>query len=273
MLCHNIAGNKKLKRAFGIYLYMQAVSDGSGVINFGTNAKTLASKLLFCTPRTIEMWICEAMRAKLIQKTQKTHYKITSINKIRSDYNLLHTGFYFVPVGKISIKDIFLIKFIYEQKQICHAACRYKLKNDIINSEIQEVVREKGIEYSDTGLKNCQIFDFSVGKLFFNEQQRFIMSLINTDYETGCKRYADLLGYNSASAFSYQKRRLKTLNAINYTARKIIMPDDRLKKYLTTKDSRETMLGHVQYFRRENTLNLFLCDRIDVFSYNNWGKC
>lgn len=272
LLCFKIAADKRLKRALGIYFYLKAISDGSGIINLNSEAKLRASELLFCTPRTIELWLSQAITLGLIKKFKDTYYKPVSLNAIREKYSIMHTGFYYVPVGLLPFKDIFLTKFIHEQKQICHAACKFKQNNDVINTEINEVVRQKGIEYSDSGLKNCQIFDFSVGKRFFTEQQRYIMFLINTDYETGCKRYSELLGC-TPGAFCYQKKRLKTQNAIDFTARKIIMPEENRTKFLTTKESRETILGHVQYFVSDKSLNLFLPDKIDVYPYKNWKNC
>lgn len=269
-LSHAIAANKQLKRAMGMYLYLKAIdTNGSGVVVMDKKAKQEAALWLKCTPRNIENWLKEAQINQLITKTNDYTYSTISINTVRERYCIMTTGFYYIPLGIVPLKDVFLDKYLLEQYQRCETACKHKKSEPAINYELSEVVSELGISMSDHDLKNCQRWDYVTGSTRLSPQQRFVIFYTNPDYHTGTKKHSQYLGYKGIGSFAYQKRRLQMLGMIEVEKRKITIPQQYMPD-MTTKAKRETKLGHHQYFIKDKTLNLFLADSINFMGYNNW---
>ena len=264
-----IAQNKSLKRGMAIYLYMKAIDEDGGIVVMNDKAQKDAALWLLSTQRTVQNWLAEAQHHGLIQKISDTTYKVLSWNDMRSRFNVLETGFYFIPLGNVKIKDIFLTKFLLEQYKRCKTAYTYKKKDPAIENEIALAMSQLKIEHSDEAIKNIQREDYSTGSRHLTEFQRFALFYANPDFATGSAKLSIMLGYKGKGSLSYQKRRLQQMGMISVTARKITIKADEMP-FMTTKAKRETLLGHHQYFIKDKTLNLFLADKIDFYGYANW---
>lgn len=269
-LAFNIASNKSLKRGMGIYLYLKVI-ETSGVIIFNDKAQKEAAIWLRCTQRTIQNWLKEAQTHNLITKINDTQYSTLSWNDVRERFDVLYTGYYYIPLGTAEIKDIFLTKFILEQKERCKAAHTYKSSVPQINQEIINAVQKLGVDASNESIKNVQIFDWRTGSRHLDPLQRFAIFFCNPDFETGSKRLSELLGYKGKGTLAYQKRRLKAQGMIDVTSRKVTVNAFDMP-FMTTKARRQTNLGHVQYFRADKTLNLFMADQINFNPYCQWSS-
>ncbi len=267
-LSYSIAGDRSLKRAVSIYIYLKALDvKGRGVIKFDLKAKKEAAVWLLCnSTRTIDAWLKDAITHKLITKNDDTLYTPISWDKLCMQYNVLCTGFYYVPLGKVPLKDVLDCKCMVEQYYRCKTAAQAKLKQPGVDIELHEVMLSKGLTTSDSDIKKLQHVDYISGGRALTEAQRHAVYISNTDYSTGSRKYKII--FNTKNFF-YKKTRLQLQGIIQATKRNIEVPESCMP-YMRTSDKRETNLGTLQYVRETKSLVLFLCDAITFNKYNQW---
>jgi len=265
-LSFKICSDKSLKKAMSLYLYLVTVNC-NGAITMDTAQISHAAYWLKVTTRTIQNWIKLAEQNGLIIKEGRYVTPISFI-KMKEVYDVLHTGFYTIKLGKVKIEYILDLKCMEEQHLRCKTA--YELKAGSNNS-LQELITRLKLTNSNSDLINCQRFDYCTGQneLKLTDAERLILYAANPDFETGIKRYHKIFGYKGTSGFCYKKRKLKEMGMIEVKKRKFTIPANSMP-HMTTQLKRDTLLGHHKYFKQDGTLNLFLADKISFNDDNNW---
>lgn len=273
------AGNKRLRKAISLFLYLKTKDEnGSGTLNYHSFI-IKATEDLHVHEKTIRNWLKLAQEFGVIEQINKGkngydgNYRFLSWNDISSKFECFNNRFYYIKLQNINFKiEYILERFAIEEKQKeCENACLNKYNYYLVKEGLNEVVSELGIKNNLTDLKNCQQYDFLTAGIKLTESQRFFINIANPDINVGYKRFSEIFGYKSRGGFAYMKRKLLKHGLIDIKPRQIQVLEQ-FRELMTTKESRTTKLGCVNYFRPLKTLVLTLCDQITPQPQSLWQK-
>lgn len=268
-----VAGNKRLRKALSLYLYLKALDDnGCGRMQFVNFIKQAANDL-HVHERTIKNWLKLAIEFELLSETYKRSgtYSFLSWIELSRKYQCLSNRFYYIKVQNINFKfEYILERYAIEEKlNQCRKACQNKYNYNLVKEELENVVSELGITKSLTDLKNCRNFDFLTAGMHLTENQRFFLNIANPDINVGYKRFSQIFNYNSRGGFAYMKRILSKYGLISIESRQYPVKEE-FRHLMSKMASRKTQLGQVNYFRPIRTLVLTLCDNIITNTQTQW---
>lgn len=270
-----VAGNKRLRKALSLYLYLKALdNNGCGKVQLEDFIKH-ASNDLHVHERTIKNWLKLAIEFELLKETLKRSgtYTLLSWIDLSKNYQCLSNRFYFIKFQNINFKfEYILERYAIEEKlNQCRKACQNKYNFSLVKEELENVVSELGITKSLTDLKNCRNFDFLTAGVHLTENQRFFLNVANPDINVGYKRFSQIFNYKSRGGFAYRKRILAKYRLISVESRQYPVNEE-FRPLMSKKNSRITQLGQVNFFRPINTLVLTLCDDITTNAQTLWQK-
>ena len=279
LLSLSIAENSRQRKALSLFLYLKTFDvKGSGKLSYYSFIDQ-ACLALNVHERTIRNWLKLAIEFNLVERNNPENnsfggvYHLISWQDLSSMFACHSNRFYYIKHESIKFKFEYVLEryAIQEKQQQCKYAAKAKYEHSVVKEEVENVASELGIKNSLSDLKNCQQYDFLTARTRLTEDQRFFIHIANPDTNVGYKRFAEIFGYNSRGGFAYKKRILKKHGLIDVQPRQFTITEE-FGQLLTTKNSRETKLGQVNYFRPKKALVLTLCDQISPNPQTQWRQ-
>ncbi len=267
-LIYQIENDRSLKRALSIYVYIKAIDpEGRGLAKMDLKAKQEAALWLGTkSTRTIDAWLNDAIKHKLIIKNERTLYAPISWDRLCSTYNVSGNGYYHIPLGNIEIEQIFWVKYEIEYRRHCKVMAESKKFSPLHLIDRSKVMQSKGLQpLNDSDLKQLQYEDYLSGYDILDETERFAVEYYNPDLYISLRKYNEKSGTKN---YFFRKQKLISLGMIEAIGRSFTI-ERGSDTYKAISHDGKPLFGFLEHVKGGH-VKVYLADRIIYNPYNRW---
>jgi hypothetical protein len=270
-LALQVLDSKTTRKALDTYFRLKSIADNGWIYNSVKQLTSLEKELKICY-KTLKKRL-EILSKMDLVVIQKTHITIASYKQLNKKYTT-YGGHYLIKkelLQAIKLEDYLIALALKEKKEECSIAfyqkhTRYDSDKEIIkgvfngkkpqSSYKKAVVKAHLTDYLTNGNKG----DYS-----------YIFNAARADVEIGYRKLSKMLGYKGKGSLAYTKRKLQSAGIVNINKRVVSFKTSTH----STKLSRKTNLGTINYDPRSKKLKLQLPDEIvinnqtQIISYAN----
>lgn len=257
-LALKVLESKTTRKALDTYFRLKSIADNGWIFNSVKQLTLLEKDLQICY-KTIKTRLQTLNKMGLIV-IEKKHVTIASYKKLNQLYPT-YEGHYLIKkelLQSVKLEDYLIALALKEKKEECSVA--FYQKHTRYNSD-KEII--KGVF---NGKKPQSSYKKAVVKAHLQDyllnankgEHTYIFNAARADVEIGYRKLSKMLGYKGKGSLAYTKRKLQQAGIVNINKRVVSFKT----QTHTTKLSRKTNLGTINYDPRTKKLKLQMPDEI-----------